>query len=63
MYMRARLDITHSKLSQISVSHHVSPCIGLHFPELENTALMVTNPTDSLKETKTTLEQTFKCTL
>jgi len=53
--MRARLDITQSKLSQISVSHHVSICIGLHFPELENTALMVTNPTDSLTVTKNNL--------
>jgi len=34
--------------------------IGLHFPEPKNTVLAVTNPTDSLTETKTTQKQTFK---
>jgi len=48
------------KLSQISVSQHVSLGIRLHSPEPENTALTVTNLVDSLKRTKTTSQQIFK---
>jgi len=38
---------------------HLSPDNGLHSLMPENTALMITNPTDTLKKTKNDLVTTF----
>jgi len=51
------------KVNQISVSKHISLGIELHSSEPENTALMVTNPTDSLKRNQDYLITVFKSKL
>jgi len=47
---------TTCKVSQMSVSQHVSPGTGLHSLKQENTAPQATNPNDSLTETETTFK-------